>query len=510
MKSKLGKILIPTLILMLLFGTATVLYFAQPAEATPIGDVRERLGAFTGPSSGTEQDDNVKASLDLIHNIIGAPSAAKGTGSVFYVDSGASGGETGLNWTDAVLTLDAGINLCTTNRGDYVLVAAGHTENWTTQAADIDLASVTVIGLGVGENAPVFSYTGASGELAIAADDVAIYNLNFLANVTDVTNAINVETGAENWIIDGCRFYVETTGTDEFTDAITTTANCDNGKVRNCRVEMGAGGADAFVQNVGCDYVEITGNIVSGDFATACIQDVTTASIWLFIDDNTFVNGTVAGTAGLNAVACISLKSDTSAIITDNRLFCNVATPNLAIVAADGFISGNTYGQAEGTFAGSVPVGVGANSGSMGLRCAEVTPASIAAVTNLFQVTGGPIIIRDIIGVVTTNIVATGCLINYNIDPIAPANDTVFGTDGTALEINGDAAGTVYTWDGVIATDLTATTTGVLLTQGTDVSNGILCPIGMIELAATATNAGVIKFYIVYSPLSPLSVVTPQ
>ena len=145
-----------------------------------------------------------------------------------------------------------------------------------------------------------------------------------------------------------------------------------------------------------------------------------------------------------------------------------------------------------------------------GIRCAEVTISSVAAVTNLFQVTGGPIIIRDIVGVVTTEIVGTGCLINYNIDPIAPATDTVFGTDGTALEINGDAVGTVYTWDGVIATDLVATTNGVVLTQGTDVSNGILCPIGMIELAATATNAGVIKFYIIYSPLSPLSVVTPQ
>ncbi len=145
-----------------------------------------------------------------------------------------------------------------------------------------------------------------------------------------------------------------------------------------------------------------------------------------------------------------------------------------------------------------------------GLRCAEVTISSIATATNLFQVTGGPIIIRDIVGVVTTTIVATGCLINYNIDPIAPATDTVFGTDGTALEINNDAIGAVYTWDGVIATDLTATDNGVVLTQGTDVANGLLCPIGMIELAATATNAGVIKFYIVYSPLSPLSVVTPQ
>jgi len=146
-----------------------------------------------------------------------------------------------------------------------------------------------------------------------------------------------------------------------------------------------------------------------------------------------------------------------------------------------------------------------------GYRIASVALSSLTTADDLFQVTGGPIIIRDIIGIVQTGgLEAATCKLHYNIDPIAPATDTAFATDADSLEINGDAAGTVYTWDGVIATDLTATTNGVVLVSGTDVSAGLLCPIGMIETVASATNTGDITFYLFYTPLSPDSVVTAQ
>jgi hypothetical protein len=471
--------------------------------------LNEKLGSFTGPVNGTEQDDNVKASLDLLHGLIGAQ-LTKGTGEIIYCDSGASGGGTGADWTNAYTTLDAAVAGCTADRGDWIIVAAGHTENISTaNGADLDVAGITVLGLGVGDNRPTLSFTNASGEVVIGADDVRIINMRFLANVTAVTTAINVETTFENFIIEDCDFAVELQGTDEFVDCITIAAtNTDGGIIRNNYFSSGEAsnaGPQSWINFVDCNDLQIYGNTFYGDCAVACIQNETTAANYVTIRDNIIFNGIIGGTAGLNAQPCIELVATTTGTIVNNSLFCNVATPDLAIVGADMFMAGNTYSESEGSAGVSLAL-----SDSAGLKCAYVQPASIAAVTNLFAVTGGPIIIRDIVGVVTTNIVATGCLINYNIDPTEPATDTVFGTDGTALEINGDAAGTVYTWDGVIATDLTATTNGVVLTQGTDVSNGILCPQGMIELAATATNAGVIAFYMVYSPLSPKSTVIPQ
>jgi hypothetical protein len=127
---------------------------------------------------------------------------------------------------------------------------------------------------------------------------------------------------------------------------------------------------------------------------------------------------------------------------------------------------------------------------------------------DLFVVAGGPVKIVEIVGYVTTEIQAKSCVINYNIDPTTPATDTAFATSGAGLEINADAVGTLYTWNGVIANDLTATTNGVAL--GNAAYSGLIVPVGSIELAAVVSTSatGAITFYMRYIPLSPSSVVT--
>jgi hypothetical protein len=121
---------------------------------------------------------------------------------------------------------------------------------------------------------------------------------------------------------------------------------------------------------------------------------------------------------------------------------------------------------------------------------------------DLFVVAGGPIKVLEIVAYVDTEIGAESVLINYNINPTAPAADTAFATDGTALEINADAVGTVYTWDGVIDNDLTATTNGVAL--GLAAYSGLVVPAGSIELTAAhdGTADGAITVYMRYVPLA--------
>ncbi|KKL10213.1 hypothetical protein LCGC14_2558100, partial [marine sediment metagenome] len=264
-----------------LFTICLVLLLCASAYGTPVGR------SNTASSIADVQTDTtalIQLAADQLAQINNA-------GNAFYVDSSATGSGTGTSWTNATITIDLGIGKCAADNGDVLLVAPGHAETFTTaDAADADKAGLIILGLGVGENRPTLTYT-ANGELVIGADDFEIHGFNFIAG-NAVVHAIDVEAGFENFVINNCRFWTTTVGTDEFIDCIDIAAGCDNGRITNNRVEMGAASAVSFVTNVGADYTEIADNTIDGDFSTACIVDVTTASIWLNIHDNLLVNGT--------------------------------------------------------------------------------------------------------------------------------------------------------------------------------------------------------------------------
>jgi hypothetical protein len=456
---------------------------------------------------GQSQEMNILAALGV------ATTDGSSRGRVVYCDSGeTSTVEDGLTWATATDTLDEAVNLCSASSGDVIFVAPGHAESFTTaDDVDVDVAGITIIGLGEGQLRPTFSYT-ANGEFVLGAngDNSTIKNLRFIATSDSVVKAIDVEAGCVGWTIENCEFKAETTTTDEFDDVIIIGAASDEGTIRNCRF-LGDPGSNADPQScinfVDCDYLQIIDCQFYGDRAVACIENASTASNHIVIKDNILFNGIIGGDAGLNAVACISLVATTTGVISGNVLACDLARPELAIVAADCYLAGNTYTEQEASDGGSVPIG----SAAISERCVWMQLSTIASGANdLFAVTGGPIKMTEFVIYVDGVIQSQSTLIGGNIDPTTPATDTVFGTDGTALEINGDAAGSVYVWDGVLATDFAVTTNGVAVAMGTDVSYGMFVPPGMIELTSSAASSGILSIYMVYKPLSPQSVVTPQ
>ncbi len=422
-------------------------------------------------------------------------------GSLFYVDSNASGAATGLNWTDAKTTVNAAVALCTANSGDIINVAPGHTYTLGAGADGVDLSveGIKIQGWGFGEEAPLFDYDTNTDEFVFAADDVWIDNLNFKANTPDVAHAIDIEAGVENFSITNCRFYVETTGTDEFTDTIIANAGCDNGSIMNCDIEMGAGNAASAINTAGTDYLLIKDNRINGDYSVANIEDATTASIWITIQDNLLINGTVGGAAGLNTLPVITLKSDTSALIVDNDCVTNVATSDLAIVAADGFLAGNTYNETEGGLANAPPVGLIAG------RTYSVNFTLPAATDDdMFLVAGGNILITSLTGYVTTDIGAQ-CTISIIMDHAD--QDFEFTS---ALDINTAVDG------GKIVFSAAAPSAPVILAIGADAGAGNPmfpwhCPPGMIELLdSDGGTTGVIEWNMLFIPLVEGVTVTPQ
>lgn len=298
--------------------------------------------------SGNPNTDPLYLHMIEVDNLIGV-NGPIGTGQVFYVDSGVSSEGDGSSWTKAKDTLDEAVNLCTAGRGDFILVAQGHTEAMGAAAdeVDINVAGVTVIGIGNGTLRPLFDYTGdVTGAFAIGAANVTITNLVFKANVPDVNDAIDVEAAGDNSYIANCDFIVVTAGTDEFSDCISYGDAADNGTVQGCLFDMEDGAAEAGIHmDFDTDGMTIRGNTIRGDYSAACIQGDTTLSTNLMILDNILWNGV---TANLNTVECIELLTGTVGIIKGNFLACNVATVDAAMVGDGVFLFDNWYNEDAG------------------------------------------------------------------------------------------------------------------------------------------------------------------
>ena len=142
------------------------------------------------------------------------------SGQVFCVNSrnGASGNH-GKDWANALATIDQGINKCSANTNDTVLVAPDHAE--TIEAADgfdADVAGVSIIGLQQGGLMPTLTFeTSVDADVKLAANNVTLAGIRFLGNIDATTGVLNI-TGNDVSVFD-CE-YRDVTG--QATDVIVT------------------------------------------------------------------------------------------------------------------------------------------------------------------------------------------------------------------------------------------------------------------------------------------------
>ena len=445
--------------------------------------------------------------LELLQNmandaigLLGAGSAGK----IVYVDSGeTSSTEDGLTWATAHDTVDEAIEDCGDNTGDIILVAAGHAETATTGGLDIDTPGITIIGLGNGDQRPTITYdTGADTCLFGAdGDNSTIKNFRFVASVDSVVTAIQVEAACLNWTIENCEFSAEDDNIDEFDDVILASGAASHGGViKNCRF-LGTQETNADPQSAinfaDINDIHIIGNEIYGDRAVACIEN-SAAADRVLIKDNILFNGIIGGSAGLNSEPCIELNASTSGTINDNQIACNVALPELSIVAADCFLFGNTYNETESSN-GAQPIGLRAGQTYVLSKEAVLTGTT----EDLFLVANGPILITSFIGSCTTIFASPG--------------DTTIELDSADDDFDGDFSTTVST-DAVAEGDIiyfTAVgTEGVLTIGANDYAGEQLawfCTDGTIEQTTTSgSQTGAITWYMTFIPLANGCTVTPQ
>ncbi|MCK5610266.1 hypothetical protein KAR91_50805 [Candidatus Pacearchaeota archaeon] len=262
--------------------------------------------------------DGADSRADIERKVDGATGAGRGTS--WYVYSGAPGNGKGNNWTNATATIEGAVDLASAY--DTIHVGQLHTEVMVAGSVDLDKAGLRVIGYGIGTGMPKldFDTSISTSAFSIGAANVLVENILFNANADMVSKAIDIEATGDGSVIRKCEFISETAGTDEFHTTIYVTTAADNVTVEDCKINMQAGGSLIGIYFGTVESITLTDNIVLGDYATACLNNVG-ASDELFDLRNIYYNGNLDGDSGINAVAAISLANSTSGLIADAKIY---------------------------------------------------------------------------------------------------------------------------------------------------------------------------------------------
>jgi hypothetical protein len=199
------------------------------------------------------------------------------TGNVFYVSSvSGNNGNVGKDPAFPFATIDYAIGACTANNGDVIVVEPKHVETITAAAGvALDVAGVTIMGLGSGANRPQVNFTTAVGaSFKVTAADCTVKNILFTGGIDALTNPIWI-LAADFKLLD-CE-YRDVTG--QATDTILTTAAADRLFIQNYFHNGAvAAGANSGIAIVGGDGIVIDGLRMDGNFAVGGIDIRTTAT----------------------------------------------------------------------------------------------------------------------------------------------------------------------------------------------------------------------------------------
>ncbi len=148
-----------------------------------------------------------------INNLIlrNLPITVANPGQIFFVSNattllaGQVGGSNGNDgsFQKPFATIQYAISRCTANRGDIVIVKAGHAETISSAAIlAINVAGVAIVGLGSGSNRPKLTFTTAiTANIPVTAANCSISNFLLIANFADITSAFRLKDKRHNGII---------------------------------------------------------------------------------------------------------------------------------------------------------------------------------------------------------------------------------------------------------------------------------------------------------------------
>lgn len=133
--------------------------------------------------------------------IRGVPITQMHPGMVFYVGNnpvklvgeiGESDSNNG-SFFKPFTTITKAISMCAANRGDIIIVRAGHNESISAaNGINFNVAGVALIGQGRGSNRPTITLTATAATLAVSANNCLLSNLLIVGGVDAVVKCVHI------------------------------------------------------------------------------------------------------------------------------------------------------------------------------------------------------------------------------------------------------------------------------------------------------------------------------
>ena len=256
-------------------------------------------------------------------------------GNIFFVDSGdADGADTagyGTHPDRPFLTIDFTVAQCTASQGDVMFALPGHNDALGDAQIDLDVAGISVIGVGVGTAIPRIDFDHANSSINLGASSVMIKNIQLLPSVTSVLIGIDCVTLFTDHVLEDVTILAgeDGAGVDEFVAGI----------------EMKIGVTRCTIKGFFNDVHASTTNAARAIYFNGASTKVRISDFWIDIvgtDAIAGIEGTGSslrslienGTIITDAEPGIELASGQTGVIRDVDIFGDLATIAAATVAA--------------------------------------------------------------------------------------------------------------------------------------------------------------------------------
>jgi len=238
-------------------------------------------------------------------------------------------------------TLDLAFAACTADRGDFIYLAPGYAETVTSTTPALDIAGVTVVGLGNGLKRATFTFGAAAATINVSKANIRMMNCHFIANFDNVAAAFTLAAAKDFELINNT--FDDVSNALHFLSIVvtnTTDQNAEGLKVIGNRWNGLALAPNAFVSILAAtDRIVVTDNVVFMD-ATNDVGHFITLAAKIVLEAEISRNVcAVVGASGATVGIFLTGSGTTSkGIVRHNRVSSLDTTNELLFTVGTGLV----------------------------------------------------------------------------------------------------------------------------------------------------------------------------